>query len=255
MGLAAGVVLHRWIVSSERDPVTTAAVFQDVMSAIRTSFVDSLSDHELAVRAAKGVVSSLGDPYSAVLSQEEFQSYRGVLGGTGSALGMTLVEGITGIRIGSVLSGSPADQAGLFAGQFVVAIDDVETAGAGFDRLVGQVSHAAGTTNVEVRTPGDTSSVAVELEPGPVRIPAVGVTDQLSAQVAYIALGAVSEHANRQLRAALASLDPRATTGVILDLRGILGGRLDEALEIADLFLAEGLRIGSVTRRQAFPAL
>lgn len=99
-GLGLGLGVARWReVQAAKRTVTTAQVFEDVMSAIRTTFVDSLTEEELYVKAAKGVVSTLGDPYSAFLGPAEFRSYRNLLRGRGETIGLSLEAGVTGLRV------------------------------------------------------------------------------------------------------------------------------------------------------------
>lgn len=254
-GLAIGVPLGRWVTSPRRTPVTTAGVFQDVLTAIRRSFVDSLSDDELYVKAAKGVVSTLGDPYSSFLSPEEFRRYRDLLTGSGASLGLAVEDGLTGVRVAAVYPGSGADRAGVAAGQYLLEVDGRPAAGLTAARIRGLLRADSGAVTLRFRTPGDSVPVELVLEPGATRYPAVGAAVRLDGRVGYVALRALSDQSARQLRATLSRLDADRLDGLILDLRGNPGGRLDEGLNVAELFLEPGQRIGAVTKRNEFPAL
>ena len=108
LGVGAGVGGVRWHERSTPKRVTTAAVFEHVLRAIQADFVDSLSNEELYVKAAKGVVNTLGDPYSAFLGPEEFRRYADMLKGRGETFGFSAESGLTGLRIAAIEPGTPA---------------------------------------------------------------------------------------------------------------------------------------------------
>ncbi|MEZ4586940.1 MAG: S41 family peptidase [Gemmatimonadales bacterium] len=255
LGASGAIVVERWIALHRAGPVTTAGVFQDVMSAIRRSFVDSLSDDELYQKAAKGVVSSLGDPYSSFLAPTEAQNYRDNLRGTSASLGLSLRRGLSGYYVQSVVSGSTADQAGLAPGTYLLELNGKSTERQSPDQLRYALATLEGPAAVVVRRPGDSLADSLTLTPEPTTYPAVSVALPIAPGIGYIAIRAVSERASRELEAALALLGAERLDGLVLDLRGNLGGRLDEALAIADLFLEAGQKIGSVAKRNEFPAV
>ncbi len=253
-GAAAGVGGARWWAARRLAPVTTAGVFQDVLAAIRQSFVDSLSDEELYVKAAKGVVSTLGDPYSSFLSPAEFRRYREILRGQGQSVGVTLADGAGGLRIRSVIGGSPADRAGVEPGQYVLRIGDRETGGMSVAKAAWALEDTA-EVRIRVRTPGDSAPMDLVLVPHFLRLPAVTQTAWLGHGLGYVTIRSVSDNAASQLESALDHLDAEHLSGLIVDLRGNLGGRLDQAIAIAELFLDPGERIGAMMKRQDFPAV
>ncbi len=255
VGLAVGMPLGRWATARQEAPVTTAGVFQDVLTAIRRSFVDSLSDDDLYVKAAKGVVNTLGDPYSSFMSPEELRRYRELLTGSGRALGLRFEDGLTGVRVGAVVPGSPAHRAGILPGQYLLEIRGQTTRGLSAERVRNLLGADSAAVRLTLRTPGDSLATEVDLEPGPVHTPAVGPALRLADGIGYVALRSLADQSARQLRATLSRLEADRLQGLILDLRGNPGGRLDEGLGVAELFLDPGRRIGAVTKRHEFPAI
>ncbi len=250
-GLALGVAGTRWWTRADRDSIATAQVFEHVLQEIRTNFVDSLSDEDLYARAARGVVGTLGDPYSSFLGPEEFRAYREQLRGRGRTFGFTLESGLTGLRVALVVPGSPADRAGLEPGDFVVDIGGRPSRGWTTGQALAALQvDSTGGISVRIQSPADSVPVETRLEPGPARLPAIGRVVRLSDSVGYLSLRTVSDRASDEVRDALTQLRVWELGGLVIDLRGNLGGRLEEALAVADIFLGPGRRIGTVSKRR-----
>jgi len=251
VGLALGVGGTRWWTRGDRDSIATAQVFEHVLQEIRTNFVDSLTDEDLYARAARGVVGTLGDPYSTFLGPEEFRTYRDQLRGRGRTFGFTLESGLTGLRVALVVPGSPADRAGLEPGDFVVDIGGRPSRGwSAAQALAALRVDSLGGVSVRIQSPSDSVPVETRLEPGPARLPAIGRVVRLTDSVGYLSLRTVSDRASEEVRGALAELRAWELGALVIDLRGNLGGRLEEALAVADIFLGPGRRIGSVAKRR-----
>lgn len=251
VGLGIGVLVGGRF-KTRQPALTTAQVFQDVLSAIRERYVDSLSDEELYAKAAKGVVSTLGDPYSAFLAPKEYDAYRDLLAGRGATVGIAVETGLTGLRVRAVAPGSDADRAGVEPGDQLLAIDGKSTA-----RLLPSQAAlllrgvAESPLRIRFKRPGDSMPIEVSLRPSVGHLPVTLTPVRLTDSVWYLALGSVAQHASRDLRAALHSLGRDGRGTVVLDLRGNVGGPLEEALAIADLFLEPGRRIGAVSKRRS----
>lgn len=248
-GLAIGV--ERWLAAERSGPVTTAQVFQDVLSAIRDRYVDSLTDDELYSKAAKGVVSTLGDPYSAFLGRAEYGRYHDLLVGRGRSIGIRLDYGLAGAGVAGVTARGPGDRAGLRIGDYLLAVNGVpalaQSAAKVANLLRGETSDSV---RVRFRSPGDSIVTEVVIRPELSRIPAATAPVWLTDSTAYVGLSSVSTDAGQELRTALGDLPAGRLKSLVLDLRGNGGGPLQEAIGIADLFLAPGQRIGAVSKRQ-----
>lgn len=250
LGVPAGLLIARWTGwGSARESVTTAVVFQDVLTAIRTRFVDSLTDEELYAKAAKGVVSTLGDPYSAFLGPAELRSYRNLLSGQGRTTGLTLAAGPAGLRVSGVVPNSPADRAGIQPGDLVVSIGDRPARGMPAAQAQHLLPSDSSIVAIRIESPSDSTPLAISLTAESMRVPAVPVATRLSDSVGYLALRAVSDRSADEVRDALGRLKARQLRSLVLDLRGNRGGQLDEALAIADIFLKPGQRIANVSKR------
>jgi carboxyl-terminal processing protease len=252
-GTGLGIGLERYRRKVEQAPVATAQTFESVLSAIRENFVDSLTDAELYAKAAKGVVNTLGDPYSTLLSRSEYRQYREILDGEGVTLGLALASGLTGTRVQHVIPGSPADRAGITRGDFVLDLDGQSPDNLAGPKLAAMLHPQGGEElAIRVRSPGDTVPVAYTLAAKETEFPAVQLATTLTDSVGYLSLRTFSTNSSRAIRKALDDLHAGSLSGAIIDLRDNPGGRLDEGLATADLFLEPGQRIGAVAKRGIF---
>lgn len=250
VGGAIGFGVGEYRQRTKATAVTTAQVFNHVFNTIRADFVDSLSDAELYTKAAQGIVSTLGDPYSAFLGPADYRAYRDMLRGQGNTYGVSMQMGLTGLRITSVSPNTAAERAGLVVGDYVELVRGASPVGWTPTDIATALRADSTTLRLLVRAPADSVGSEVELAAESARLPAVGPVVRLSDSVGYLALRTVSDRAGKELEDALDALDPATLRGLVLDLRGNTGGRLDQAIAIANTFLDPGQRIGEVAKRR-----
>ena len=251
VGVGVGVLLERSWAARRTRAVTTAQVFQDVLAAIREGYVDSLTDEELYAKAAKGVVSTLGDPYSAFLGPAEYGRYRALLRGRGRSVGVQLTGGLTGLHVAAVAPRSPGDRVGMKPGDYLLAINNQPAAALPAEQAAAMFRNGVDSVRVRFRSPGDSVEVEVAILPIESHLSAAAAPVKLTDSIGYLALGSVSTQASRELDEALRRIKADRLAGLVLDLRGNGGGPLEEAIAIADLFLAPGQRIGAMSQRRS----
>src|SRR5579883_2488727 len=126
-------------------PWQEARLFAEVYEHIKHDYVDQISDRKLMDAAIRGMVSSL-DPHSAYLDSEEFEETRLSTMGSYPGVGIEVTAEGSAVKIVSAIQGSPADQAGLRAGDEIVAIDGKEV---GSD-VSGAIEHMRGVSGSAV---------------------------------------------------------------------------------------------------------
>lgn len=230
----------------------TLAPFFETWNLINERYFDQPVDQEAAVQGAiEGMLATLGDPHTRYLPPDAEAAARSAMEGEMEGIGV-LVEEVEGrITVVSPFEGSPAEQAGLQAGDVLLAADGVELAGLGLDAAASLIRGPAGTdVLLLIEREGETFEVSVTRDV--FEVPSVR-GEMLEEGVAYVRLSSFANRTAEELDAVLDELLAQEPKGLILDLRGNPGGGLEPAVDVADAFLNEGIvlveRFGSGEER------
>ena len=227
------------------DTVTPTRLFEQVLSHVQNFGVDSLGETEIFRRAAEGLVRELDDEYAALIPAGAS------LDGPNDAGGLGLMVFVRGERtiVQQVLPGSPAEKAGIWAGDEILSVGEVAPTGVGREAVRQTLDGAPGSTvAIDVRRPGVRDTLRFSLRREGPRDHLLSERIDLDGGVAYLSVGLIGPGLVPVLRRTLRDLPP-STRGLVLDLRGSTGGTVEEAAAIADLFLDEGAPIVTVRGR------
>ncbi|HEX8756260.1 MAG TPA: S41 family peptidase [Steroidobacteraceae bacterium] len=223
-------------------PWQEARLFAEVYEHIKHDYVDQESDRKLMDSAVRGMVSSL-DPHSAYLDSEEFEETRLSTMGSYPGVGIEVTADGSAVKIVSAIQGSPADRAGLRAGDEIVAIDGK---GVGSD-VNGAIAHMRGvsgsTVTLTVRRAGVQHLMSFPLRRANVEVHSVSYQG-LSPGYGYVRIEEFSDTTPDELTAAISKLqrdNPGGLQGLVLDLRDNPGGVLESGVAVADDFLNSGV--------------
>jgi len=218
-----------------------------VISLIRTQYLWPVDGATLVEGAIKGIVDSLGDDYSVYLDPETFKQLReqikGSFGGVGLLVGMD-GEDITVVR---PFEGTPAEQAGIKAGDVIIGVGDKDITGMDLETAVGLMRGQVGTKiKLVIKREGVDHPLEFVLTRQEINVPTVeGKKIDLfngaeSAKVGYIILSQFNEKTPEELNETLNELLRDNIKGIILDLRNNPGGELMSVVSIADRFIPKG---------------
>jgi len=187
----------------------------------------------------KGLVASYDDPYTAYLPPEDAEQFNediaGNFGGVGMEVGMR--NGV--ITIIAPLPDTPAERAGLVAGDVIVEIDGVSTDDMSVDRAVQLIRGEPGTeVTLTIYRQGDTGFRTITVTRDTITIPTVET--ELVDDVFIIKLYSFNALAEAEMQKALRSYVTSGATKLVLDVRGNPGGYLQSAINIASFFLPTG---------------
>ncbi len=214
-------------------------VLDEAANRIEEEAARPVSRSDLERAAVEGMLKALGDRWSAYYSPSEFTSFNDKLQGRYTGIGVWVRQSPTGaLLVSAVQTGSPADRGGLRTGDEIVFVDGHQVAGQPVQTVLGWLRGPNGST-VAVGLRRATGTAVVTLKRSEVTSQDVTV-DRLAGQVLHIRIAAFTRGVGRQVRAAVA-MDPKAAQhGIVLDLRDNPGGLVDEAVEVASVFLDGG---------------
>lgn len=188
--------------------------------------------------AISGMLDSLGDQgHTRYLSPETARAERESLAGRFEGIGIYIDIRDSQPLVVQPIEGSPAEAAGLRAGDLILKVDGVDVRGTTLDDLRSRVRGPAGTpVTLTVLHEGESGPVDVTVTRGEITIPAVSWR-MLANQVALIRLNQFSGPSSEQMEQALTEAQTQGAEAMVLDLRNNPGGRVSELVEIASQFL------------------
>jgi len=222
-------------------------LIKQARAILETYYVDAeepVSEDVLVRGALRGMVSSLGDPYTRFtdpkqLHEEEIEM-QGEYGGLGIYIGQR--DGAT--LVISPIDGTPADRAGLKPKDMIVKIGDTYILDWDQEKVVSHLRGEPGTkVTIWVRREGEDELLRFDLVREIINIKAVRF-EILSKDLGYIRLNHFNQKCVTEMREALEKLKAQKARGLIFDLRNNPGGLLDAAVDISDMFLDKGIIVG-----------
>ena len=223
-------------------PWEQARLFAEVYERIKREYVDEVDDKELMEKAIRGMVAAL-DPHSAYLDTDEFEEIRLSTMGSYPGVGIEVVAEEAGVKILRPIEGSPADQAGLLAGDVIVKIDNKDV-GADQAGAIAQLRGPSGSSvKLTVRREGAADLLDFSLRRAKVDVRSVTHTT-LDPGFGYVRITSFSETTADDVARAVAALkrdNPKGLHGLVLDLRNNPGGVLEAGVAVADAFLNDGV--------------
>lgn len=212
-----------------------------IYQLIKQNYVDPVDDDKLLKGAIDGMLASL-DPHSAYLDGAGLQRLETMIDGNYSGLGLSVVMDDGAVKVVSPFRGSPAEKAGLKAGDFITHLDGKLYYGGELDDAVAKMRGPAGTSiRLTVFRPGRDEPFDVTVTRGVIDLEPV--TFEVKDNVGVITVNEFSRDVGNDVNAAIRTMRAQAgnkLSGLVLDLRSNPGGSLDEAVALSDLFLVKG---------------
>jgi carboxyl-terminal processing protease len=218
-------------------------LFAEIFQRILDDYVDEKTEAELIEAAINGLVGLL-DPHSQYYTPTEFHAFQAGLSGQFGGLGIEVTMGADGlVRVVSPIDNTPAERAGIAAGDFIVGIDGTQVLGMTLDQAIAMMRGEPDTEiTITIKRDGVVEPFDVTLMRAMIRSPQVRA--EIFDDVAYLRLTVFGTQTFDEFSDALAELTaeigPDRVVGYILDLRNNGGGSLDTAIAIADGFLDAG---------------
>ena len=218
-------------------------LFWQALEVIRENFVGrgELTEEQITYGAIRGLVDALGDTgHSIFLTPEAVRAERESLGGRVVGIGVLLGERDDRVIIVSVISGGPADRAGIRTGDAVVAVDGQTVSSLAPEEVAPKVRGDPGSTVVlTVERPTSNEQLEFSMVREELRFPAASWTMVPGTDIALLRLVQFSTGSAAELRDARDQAAAAGATSFILDMRSNPGGFIAEAVDTASLFLTQ----------------
>ena len=210
-------------------------------SMLFSMYDGELDDEKLLEGAMKGMAEAVGDPYTVYMDNEEFNAFMESSQGSFYGIGAQLGVRDNKVTIIAPVEGSPAEEAGLKAGDIILKVDDYEVTDLNTEAVVSRVRGEEGApvtltiSREGVEEPFEVTIVRAEIKTESVK------GEILEDGIGYIQISTFSdEEVSDKFSEKLNELKDQGMKKLILDLRGNPGGYLNECVEIASNFIPEG---------------
>jgi len=221
-------------------------ILEEVREYLRRYYVDPLPAESLDKSTVEELIAGLSDPYTVYLGPQEYAQFLESLWGTFSGVGIRLDKVGDYITVVAPLAGSPAERAGVKAGDRILAADGHSLVGASVEKALTLIRGEPGSAVVlTLERPGG-GRFELRLVREVIEIPSVS-WELLPEGIGYLRLEEFGTATAEEAARALSELVPDSR-GIILDLRGNSGGLLDVAVEVAAQFLPPGPVVQVVDR-------
>jgi carboxyl-terminal processing protease len=227
-------------------PLQELRNFTEIFDRIRSSYVEPVDDKTLLQYAIDGMLSNL-DPHSDYLLPEDFSELQehttGKFGGLGIEVGIE--EGL--IKVVSPIDDTPAEKAGIKAGDFIVSLDGKPVREMSLTNAIDKMRGDPGTDiTLNIRRKGEKELLEFVLTRAEIKVASVRGKN-LGDGIGYLRITQFQDKTGPEIVTAITELQEKAAenneslNGLVLDLRNNPGGVLDAAVEVSDAFLSSGL--------------
>ncbi|MDF1997937.1 S41 family peptidase [Peribacillus frigoritolerans] len=207
---------------------------------IKDDYYEEVDEEKLVDGAINGMIKSLDDPYSAYMDKKEASSFHESISSSFEGIGAEIQEQDGQIMVVSPIKGSPAEKAGVKPNDIILSVDGKSVEGLSSSEAVLKIRGEKGTkVNLSISRAGESEPIELTIKRDTIPIETV-YAEMLDDGVAKIQVTSFSEHTVQELKTALEEMSKKDMKGLVLDLRGNPGGLLDQAIEMASLFIPNG---------------
>jgi carboxyl-terminal processing protease len=207
---------------------------------IKDDYYEEVDEEKLVDGAINGMIKSLDDPYSAYMDKKEASSFHESISSSFEGIGAEIQEQDGQIMVVSPIKGSPAEKAGVKPNDIILSVDGKSVEGLSSSEAVLKIRGEKGTkVDLSISRAGESEPIKLTIKRDTIPIETV-YAEMLDDGVAKIQVTSFSEHTVQELKTALEEMSKKDMKGLVLDLRGNPGGLLDQAIEMASLFIPNG---------------
>lgn len=229
-------------IRTDDDSEFNIKIIEETLKFVYENALTEKSNHELVGAAIKGMLESLDDKHTEYFTKEEYEQIIESYSGTMSGIGVVVMMDEDGQTVVVMpIQDTPAFRAGLKEGDIIVKVNGTEIKDIPLESVVSMIKGKEGTeANLTIFRPKENEEFEVKIVRERFYIPNL-FSKILEEDIAYIQYIGFQEKGAQKLDEEIQKLIDSGAGGIIFDLRNNLGGILDDAVDVSDLFLDEGL--------------
>jgi len=250
--LAVYTIAGAWLATRAQqpanDPGAQQKIFESVLQHIQDDYVDQPNMEKVRAGALRGLAYGL-DPYSTYLTPDQVKDYRATNKNNQVGLGAELSQVASFLYVVAPAKGSPAEQAGVRAGDIIEYIDGKATRDVSlYDAR--QLLNGAPGTEVKLRIlRANSRPLTLTVKRGSFRAPAAEARME-AGRIGVLRINSLDSGEAADARARLQDLVKQGAQKIVLDLRSVAGGEIQEGVTVANFFIREGLIAKTIGREQ-----
>ena len=215
-------------------------VFLKTLVTVRDNYVEPVDSEKLFDGATTGMVKALGDPYSAYLDKKSFSEITDLTDGVFGGIGVVLGKKDNDFVVVAPMEGTPGDEAGIKAGDKILAVDGISVDGMQLEDVVGKIRGKQGT-EVELKlADANGNERTVRVIRGDIKVESVGGEMLEGTNIGYIRISVFNEQTGNDFAKKYMELEKQGMQALLLDLRHNPGGILGECVKVAQYIVPKG---------------
>ncbi len=224
--------------------------FFSVYEILATKYYRQLPQTTLLNGAVSGMVQSVGDPFTDYFTPQDAAQFQSMLSGSMVGIGVELVQQRKNFLIQAVVPNSPAESAGLMAGDLIDEIDGKPVTQLDFNHVRQMIIGPKGTTVTLTVSHANSTSVktVIQVKRAAISVPTV-YFKMLNHRVGYIEISIFGATTGNEVKKAYNTLNREGVKAWVVDLRNNPGGYLDQAISVASVFVPTGRKLLSTVDR------
>src|SRR5690554_4080844 len=237
---------HNLLAQAPKDnsvPLEELRLFSEVFHQIRSNYVKNVSDEQLLQYAIEGMLSGL-DPHSAWLDKEAFLSLNEMTQGEFAGIGIEVMHETNALRIIAPIDDTPAQRAGILAGDLLIKIDDTSLKGLSLNESIELMRGSKGSSvTLTLLREDEKKPIEITLKRDIIKIQSVR-SHLINQHYGYLRIAQFQNNTAGDAKQHLENMrnnTDHQLHGLIIDLRNNPGGVLNAAVQLSDLFIQQGL--------------
>lgn len=212
----------------------------NIKTILENYYLNEIDEEKMMDGAIKGYVSAVGDPYTQYFTKEEMEEYRVDLTGNYVGIGIYMAANTRDntIEVIMPMKGSPAEEAGILAGDVITSVDGIQYTGEEIDTVASLIKGKEGST-VKLQILRNQEIKTFEIKRRKVLTNPID-SKKLENNIGYIQITSFDEETANSFETEFKELKNQGITSLIIDLRNNGGGLLDSTLQIADCIVPKG---------------